>query len=41
MMAGELLIREDIPAIEQMDIPHSEKKKVFEKNAKDLFGLSI
>jgi aminocarboxymuconate-semialdehyde decarboxylase len=38
---GDIFIREGIAAIEQMDIPNSEKKKIFEENARELFRLPI
>jgi predicted TIM-barrel fold metal-dependent hydrolase len=38
---GDIFIRQGILSIENMDIPDSEKKKIFEENAKDLFRLPI
>jgi predicted TIM-barrel fold metal-dependent hydrolase len=38
---GDLFIREGIRAIEQMDIPDSEKTKIFSGNAKDIFRLPL
>jgi aminocarboxymuconate-semialdehyde decarboxylase len=38
---GNIFIRQGIRAVEQMDIPDSEKKKIFEENARDLFRLSM
>ncbi len=38
---GDLFIREGIRAIEQMDIPDSEKTKIFSGNAKDVFRLPL
>ncbi len=38
---GDIFIREGIAAIERMEIPGSEKKKIFEENAKELFRLPL
>ena len=38
---GERFTRQTIEAVEQMDIPESEKKKIFEDNVKTLLELSI
>lgn len=39
--AGYRLVRETIRSIEEMDIPDSEKRMIFEDNARDLFRLPI
>jgi predicted TIM-barrel fold metal-dependent hydrolase len=38
---GDIFLRQGIAAIEQMDIPNSEKKKIFEENARELFRLPL
>ena len=38
---GDISIRQGILAIEEMDIPDPEKKKIFSENAKDLFRLPL
>ena len=38
---GDIFLRQGIRAVEQMDIPEADKKKIFEENARDLFRLSI
>jgi aminocarboxymuconate-semialdehyde decarboxylase len=38
---GDIFIRQGIAAIEQMDIPGPEKKKIFEDNARELFRLPL
>jgi predicted TIM-barrel fold metal-dependent hydrolase len=38
---GDIFIREGIRAVEHMDIPDSEKEKIFEENAKKLFRLPL
>ncbi len=37
---GERFTRQTIEAVEQMDLPDSEKKKIFERNVKKLLSLS-
>ena len=38
---GTVYVREAIIAIEEMDIPASEKKKIFEENARELMRLAV
>lgn len=38
---GEYGIRNTIEAIEEMDIPDSDKKKIFEDNARKLIRLAV
>jgi len=39
--AGYRLVRETIRSVEEMDIPDSEKKMIFEENARDLLRLPV
>ncbi|MFC1938258.1 amidohydrolase family protein [Chloroflexota bacterium] len=38
---GHLIVKQTIDSVEQMDIPDSDKKKIFEDNARRLFRLPI
>ena len=38
---GDIYVRETIHAVEGMDIPNSEKKMIFEDNARELMRLPV